>query len=211
MNSRLRNRSAWKGFLFFLVLALNIAGAAASEDDHADDRKQLHALMDEVEAGLNAQNIDRLTALMTDDVTVTWLNAVVSRGKGEVRAYYGRMVGGEGAVLKKYLTRVSLDAPARFYGDVAVAEGKAADEFFPHARDPFQFDSRWSSTLRKIDGQWKIATLHLSTNVFTNPLMAEAERWLWRAGLGGLAVGILAGLLLCWLRRFCPCRRGKCA
>ena len=199
----LPERFAWRGLLIVLALWASVAGgiAFADEDARAEDRRQLHALMDEVEAGINAQSVDRLAAVMADDVTVTWLNAEVSRGTNEVKAYYSRMVGGEGAILKKYTTRISLGAPARFHGDVAIAEGKAEDSFFPHARGPFTLDSRWSSTLRKVDGQWKIAALHLSANVFTNPLMAEAERWIWLSGAGGLALGALALFLLTRLRR----------
>lgn len=196
--------TAWRRLLIAaLCVGATVAGhARAGEDDaRAEDRKQLLALMTEVEAGINAQSVDRLTAMMSDDVTVTWLNAEVSRGKSEVKAYYSRMVGGEGAILEKYVTRVTLGAPARFFGDLAVAEGKAADEFFPHSRGPFRLDSNWSSTLRKVDGQWKIATLHLSTNVFTNPLMAEAGRWIWYAGTGGFLIGAIAVWLVLRLRR----------
>jgi len=196
---------AWRQSLAILALCTGAMAAGNAHADEADaraeDRKQLRALMSEVEAGINAQSVERLTALMSDDVTVTWLNAEVSRGKGDVKAYYSRMVGGEGTILEKYLTKVSLGAPARFVGDIAMAEGKAADEFFPHARGPFRLDSNWSSTMKKIDGQWKIVTLHLSTNVFTNPLMAEAKRWTWYSGAGGFVTGALAVFLLLRLRR----------
>lgn len=196
-------RSLWRRLLLALVIGIGVAGGGvrADDDGHAEDRRQLLALMAEVEAGINAQSAERLAAMMTDDVTVTWLNAEVSRGRDEVKAYHARMVGGEGTILKKYTTKVRLGAPARFYGDVAVAEGTADDEFFPHARDPFHLDSRWSSTLRKVDGQWRIVTLNLSTNVFTNPLMAEAARWIWIAGAGGLVAGGMAVFLLLRLRR----------
>lgn len=193
--------SAWWMWLAIMALSTCAATAGADAGEHSEDRKQLRALMTEVEAGINAQSADRLTALMSDDVTVTWLNAEVSRGKDEVKAYYGRMVGGEEAILNKYLTKVTLGAPARFYGEVAVAEGTAADEFFPRARDVFRLDSRWSSTMRKVDGQWRIVTLHLSTNVFTNPLMAEATRWIWFAGGGGACAGGLLVFLLLRRRR----------
>jgi len=177
------------------------AGFAADAAAREDDRKLLRALMAEAEAGINAQSADRLIALMSEDVTVTWLNAEVSRGKAEVKAYYQRMVGGPGTILKKYVTKVSLSKPARFYGDIAIADGKAADEFHPHARGEFRLDSNWSSTMAKIDGQWRIVTLHLSSNVFTNPLLAEAERMVYYAAGGGLVAGLALMFLILRLRR----------
>ena len=177
------------------------AGFGADADPRAEDRKLLRVLMAEAEAGINAQSADRLVALMSDDVTVSWLNAEVSRGKSEVKAYYGRMVGGPGAILRKYVTKVTLSRPARFYGDIAIGDGKAADEFFPHARGSFRLDSNWSSTMAKSDGQWKIVTLHLSSNVFTNPLLAEAERMVYYAAGGGLLAGLLLMFIALRLRR----------
>jgi ketosteroid isomerase-like protein len=178
--------------LFALICACSrLAGAADIPDPHAEDRKALLKVFSEMEAGINEQNIERLLAQMTDDAVVTWLNAEVSRGKAEIRAYYRRMVGGKDAILSKYTTKAAVSAPARFFGDIAIANGTMADEFFPLSRDVFKLDSRWSSTSAKIDGQWKVVGLHFSSNVFTNTLTAELERAIWIAGGGGLIAGLL--------------------
>jgi hypothetical protein len=47
-----------------------------------------------------------------------------------------------------------------------------------------------------VGGEWKIVSLHLSSNVFTNSLTAELTRALWYAGGAGLVVGGLAGWLI---------------
>jgi len=180
------------------VVAISLIGAtgwAQQPDPHAEDRAQLRAMLAEFEAAINAQSIDRMVAVMDDNVTVIWLNAEVSRGKDEVRAYYGRMVGHDKAILSKYLTKASLGAPAKFYGDVAIADGSAMDEFYPIARGFFRLDSRWSTTVIKNAGQWKILALHLSSNVFNNPLLDEVQTNIVKAGIAGL----LIGLALMWL------------
>jgi len=168
---------------------------AADPDPHEADRKQLLALFAEVEAAINDQNVDRMLAQMDDHVTVVWLNAEVSRGKQDVKAYYGRMVGTEQAILKKYLTKAKVGAPAKFYGDVAVADGSTADEFYPNARGVFKLDSRWSAALARNSGEWKIVSLHLSSNVFNNPLLDEVKADIFYAGAGG----VLGGLILMYL------------
>ena len=174
---------------------------AADPDPHEADRKQLLAIFAEVEGGINDQNIDRMLKTMDDNVTVIWLNAEVSRGKEQVRAYYRRMVGGEQATLKKYLTKAKVGAPAKFYGDVAVADGSAADEFYPNARGVFRLDSRWSTTLSKTSGEWKVVSLHLSSNVFTNPLIEELETDIYIAAAGGIVVGMIVMFVVMRFRR----------
>src|SRR5215470_11465073 len=148
------------------VGAVLLLGAAWAQqpDPRTEDRKQLRAMLAEFEAAINAQSIERMVAEMDDNVTVIWLNAEVSRGKDQVRAYYGRMVGHEKAILNKYLTKATIGAPAKFYGDVAIADGSTADEFYPIARGVFKLDSRWSTTVVKNpSGEWRIVLLHLSS------------------------------------------------
>lgn len=185
--------------LLWLLLLGTLSGGvrAADPDPYAQDRQQLLKVFREIEAAINAQDVDRMVQQMVPTATVTWLNAEVSRGHAEIKGYYQKMMKGEQRILDRYTTAAKVGAPARFYGngEVAVADGSAEDSFFPVARGPFNLSSRWTATCAKIDGQWKVVELHLSSNVFTNPLIEEAKKAIWYAGAGG-AVG---GALLVWL------------
>lgn len=187
--------------IFTLFLAIISVGEAFADDvdPHAADRQALLKVFREIEASINAQDIDRMVAQMDPAATVTWLNGEVSRGHAEIRAYYQRMLKGEQRILDRYLTAAKVAASARFLGngDVAVADGTMEDEFFPVARGPFRLQSNWTSTSARVDGQWKVISLHLSSNVFTNSLLAEAKNALWYAGGGAAVAGVLLGLLLC--------------
>ena len=190
----------------FLVLVALLGQASASPadpDPYAADRQALIKIFREIEASINAQDIDRMVAQMTPDATVTWLNGEVSRGHAEIKAYYHRMVQGEQRILDRYLTTAKLGASARFFGhgEVAVADGTMVDEFFPVARGPFSLNSNWTSTSAKIDGQWKVVSLHLSSNVFTNSLIAEAKAAVWWAAGGAAVAGLASGWLIGRMRR----------
>jgi ketosteroid isomerase-like protein len=166
---------------------------------HQEDRQALLKILSGVESAINAQDIESLIAQMNPDCTVTWWNAEISRGHGEIRAYYWRMVKDEGRIISKYTTKAKLGAHARFVGsggDVALADGSMEDEFFPIIRGTFKLNSRWSATAAKSGGEWKIVNLHLSSNIFTNPLISELTRALWYAGGAGLLIGGLAGWFL---------------
>lgn len=195
-------RSLFLALLF--SLGLNPMTYAA-EDDRAADRQALLLILKDVETGINDANVDLMARHIDDKAVVTWLNAEVSNGPDEVRAYFRRMVGdAPGTILSKYSTHPQIAGPATFYGDFAVAHGTTADEFTPHHRSVFRFDTRWTASLRKSDGQWKIVALNLSTNTFNNVLTAELERTALYTGLGGLAAGVVAAGAWGFLRR----RRG---
>jgi len=189
--------------LIFALFLLPLTMARAADDPHAEDRKELLKVFREIEAAINAQSVDRMVMQMAPDATVTWLNGEVSRGHAEIKGYYERMVKGEKRILDKYTTAAKVSAPARFFGggEVAVADGTTEDEFFPVARGPFRLSSNWTSTSAKIDGQWKVVGLHLSSNVFTNPLMDEAKSAVWYTATGCLAGGFVLGWLTARIRR----------
>jgi ketosteroid isomerase-like protein len=190
-------RARW--WFALAVTALSPVSSPAQDDPHKEDRKAMLRILSEVEKAINAQDIEGIIAQMHPNCTVTWWNAEISRGHNDTRAYYRKMVKDEGRYISKYLTQAKLGAPARFVsaaGDVAVADGSMEDEFFPIIRGPFKLSSRWTATVAKSDGQWKIATLHLSSNVFTNTLIAELTQAMWYAGGAGLLAGGLAGWFL---------------
>ena len=186
----------WK--LLFLFLVGCGPALAADADPYADDRAALLKVFREIEASINAHDVDRMVTQMHPSATVTWLNAEVSRGHEEIKAYYNRMVKGPDRILEKYTTAAQVAAPARFFGNgtIAVADGTTEDDFYPVARGHFHLSSRWTSTSAKIDGQWKVVGLHLSSNVFTNDLIAEAKRVAIYAGVGGALGGLLIGWLI---------------
>jgi hypothetical protein len=164
-------------------------------DPHAADREHLLKIFHEVENSINSQSLERMAQQMDANATVVWANGEVSRGPAEILAYYDRMVKGKDRILTKYMTSAKLSGHARFLGDgsVAIADGTMEDEFFPIIRGPFKLDSKWTMTAARINGEWKVVSLHLSANVFNNVLLDEAKKALMYTSGGGLLAGLLGG------------------
>jgi len=188
-----------------LLLALPLAAFAQPDpaDPHAADRQLLLKILSEVEASINSQSLDRMVQQMDPNATVVWANGEVSRGPAEVLAYYDRMVKGPDRILTRYTTAAKLSGHARFLGDgsVAIADGSMEDEFFPIIRGPFKLSSKWTATIQKANGEWKIVSLHLSANVFNNVLLDEAKSALLYTSGGGLLGGAIFGFFLGRRRR----------
>jgi hypothetical protein len=60
----------------------------------------------------------------------------------------------------------------------------------------FGAKSRWTATLVKHEGRWKLAAYHLSMNVMDNALLDGAKGAVWVSGVVALAVGLGAGVYL---------------
>lgn len=190
----------WVGACALLACTAGWAATTPALDPaggRVEDRQQLRVLLDQMEKAISTLDVEAAILLMTPNAVVTWQNAEVSRGPAEIRAYYTRMMKGSGAapIVKKFSTKATLGGPAVFYADSAVAYGRTVDSFELTDGLKFELNAIWTTTVVKVDGQWKVAALHFSTNLFDNPLLNAAERMVWIAA----GAAFVAGLALAWL------------
>jgi ketosteroid isomerase-like protein len=183
-----------------LSLAFALGGQQPVKEDTVHD--ELRALKKELTEAVNANNLDALVALLDDNVVVTWQNAEVSRGPDQVRAYYDRMMKGDKRIVESVHIEPVVDELAHLYGNTGVAFGSSKDHFkLTDGRD-FVFESRWSGTMVKKEGKWKVASFHASTNTFDNPIIWIAVKRVgfWTGAIAG-AAGLIIGLAATWLLR----------
>lgn len=170
---------------------------AAQEDPaHEELRELRRRLVDAV----NTNDMAKLMALLDDDVVVTFMNNEVARGPQGVKDYYDRMMTGEDRVVETYSTDATVDELTHLYGDTGVAFGSSRDQFrLTDGRD-FQTATRWTATLVRKDGDWKVAAFHASANMFDNPVLSIAIRRTaaWAGGIAGV-VGLVIGFGLAWI------------
>lgn len=189
----------------FAILALLLGSwtgpASAQADAREADRAQLRSLLAGVEQALNGQDLDAIVPLLHPEVVVTYQNGEVTRGIDQVRSFYDRMLIGPEAVVKEFSTRPSVSAPATFHGDTAVAHGTTEERYVLAEGLDFTLDTRWTATVARDGGAWKVASLHFSGNLFDNPILTGTRRTVWMAAGGGLLAGMLLMLLFGRLRR----------
>ena len=188
-----------------MVLALMASGRAqAAEDDSTHD--ELRALMKEFIAVYNSGDLDKVATYLEDNVVITWQNAHVDKNPQEVKAFCETMIKGPNRVVDKSSISPEADALSLLYNDgqTAIAYGHSNDHYKLTNGTEFDQLTRWSATLIKKEGQWKVASVHISTNMFDNPVLNLAVKttaW-WCSGLAGGA-GMIFGFVVSWL----VCRR----
>ncbi len=185
------------------TLLLAFACGCAVHADPTEDlaHKDLRVLRDGLLAGMNSGDIEAQLPFMHPNVVVTWHNAVVSRGRDGVRAYLDKMLHGPSPVVKKYGADVQVDELSILYGDTAVAFGSAQEHFIMASGRSIDLPARWTATLEKVDGKWLVAALHVSDNIFDNPLLNQTKAALVWVGVGALVVGAFVGWLIGRRRR----------
>lgn len=121
----------------------------------------------------------------------------------EVKAYYEEMTKGPNRVVQKSTIQPEADDLSFLYNDgkTAVAWGNSKDHYLLTDGTEFDQDTRWSATVVKKDGKWKVVSVHISVNMFDNPVLhlAIKKTGIWAgsiAGGGGLLVGLIIGALI---------------
>ena len=175
--------------------------AQTAPSDAETLHQELRALRDTMQAALNRRDLDTLLDNLTDDVVFTTMNGDRVQGKEAVRAYYGKMLGGSGAVVKSIDVHFEADALSHLYGDTAVSFGHSRDRYELAGGEVWEVSPQWSATLVRQDGRWRIAQFHYSVNMLDNPVLAAQRKLL----LGGGAATALAALAL----GFALGRRGR--
>lgn len=158
---------------------------------------ELGALRDSVLAALNAGDFEKLLPLLTPGVVLTFQNAEVARGRAGVKSFLEQNTSGPAALVQSFRLEAKADAAPALYGDAtAVLTGSAAETFRMANGKELALAGRWTATAVRTDGQWQLAALHTSTNLFSSPLIDSTKKAGRNASIASLLIGLFAGWIL---------------
>jgi ketosteroid isomerase-like protein len=173
-----------------------LVARAQETPQNTADHNALRAMLIDAEKAINAHQIDGIVKYLDPNVNVIFQNAEVADGVPAVQAFYTRMFDKNNPVLKDFSTKASADVLSEIYGNTAVAYGTTLDHYTFAAGMTMDLTSKWSATLVKENGQWKVVSLQFTSNLFDNPLLSKATASAKYFGIGGLIVGLILGFIL---------------
>jgi ketosteroid isomerase-like protein len=162
---------------------------------------ELRAVKDRLVQAVNSKNVAALMADVTPDVAFTAINNDTVVGSDKVKAYYDKMLSGSSRFLNDFSMSAEADDLSRLYANntVAVATGRADATLDLRGGSAMKYTLplRWTATLSRSNGPWKLAAVHFSADLSDNPyLTALSSFWKWVAagtGLAGLVIGFFVG------------------
>ena len=171
----------------------SVPDAAVQEAIH----EQLRALRDRMFAAYEKRDMDALLTDVAPNVVITWQNADRNIGHDEFLAFYNRMMNPKNGVVKDVSSSFAVDGLSFLYSDdTAIAHGTQTDMFDLNDGSNLTLNSKWTATVIKQNDAWKVASFHVSANIFDNPILDVAKGWLMKAGIAGAVVGLIIGLLI---------------
>lgn len=164
--------------------------------------QELRQMRDGLMTAMNKGDVEGTLKYLETNVVITWQNAEVSRGHDGVRAYYNRVMTGPNKIVQSFSCSINPDELTMLYGDnMGICYGSSEEHYQLTDGRELDIKGRWTATLVKENGQWLVASLHCSTNLFDNAVLTLAKKAAWIAGAICFGLGILISVLLGLLRR----------
>jgi hypothetical protein len=166
------------------------APGAAENPVHQELRQLRTNVLEAIASG----NVDRQLQYVHTNIVITWQNGDVCRGHQGLRDFYARF--GKDA-FKGYKVPPTPAELTIMQGDnTGISYGHSVAQYTLFGRT-YEFNNHWTATLVKDNGNWKLASYHVSLDALNNPLINAAKKGL-MAGAGiscviGLVIGIVIG------------------
>lgn len=176
--------------------AASFASLALAEDRH-EDHEALRALLKQSVSALNSGNIEALRGYTVPDVLVTTAEQHRSNSFDEFKKYYDGLFSGPDASLTKVSFQPVADDLTRFISEnVGVVTGTSNDSYTFQDGEVRSMATRWTGTLVKEGGQWKIASFHFGVNFTENPVVDAMKSFILKAAIGSGLIGLILGFLV---------------
>jgi hypothetical protein len=171
------------------------ADGVASEQVH----DELRALRDGLLAAIKQRDKVAILKFLDAEVVLTLQDGeqlVSVRGQAQAADYLERLLTGPDAGVKELNVDLVVDDKTILHGDAAgIAYGSSNDSYVLRDGSKFTLKTRWTATVVKRDGEWKLASLQAGSSLFQNPVTDAYRSTLPKAA----GISFLVGCLLCWI------------
>ena len=184
-----------------LILVAPALSAQDADADREADHQALRKLREEMVAAFNRLDMKAFRATFGKSFAFTGADQQIAASLEDLQAYHKKWFEGDDALLEKIELTAEADGKTQFTGDdTGFAYGTAQCRYHLTAGATVDIPARWTATMQKIDGEWKVITAHVGVDVLDNPVMTASVGF-WKAcAAGGGVGGFVLGLLLCMIR-----------
>lgn len=187
--------------LTFLLCVGGSLSAFVADDNREADHAALRALRDKISQAIDSQDIKALASCFAKEFAFIAVNQTVVTNETQMQEFFDQMFHSKDALVTSMKTEPKADIPTRFVdANTGVCYGSSKDTYTMKSGKVVEMNIRWTATVVKENGEWKVAVVHVGTDFLNNPVLEGVEKFTkvvgLVAGVGGLLVGLLAGRLL---------------
>ncbi|HKS41218.1 MAG TPA: hypothetical protein VJX74_11460 [Blastocatellia bacterium] len=189
-----------KCLLLCFIMAL--VAASAQAEDRQQDHDELRQMLKTATDAMNSKNLDALAPLFYNKFSITTVDQKLFTNLADFKAYYEGLYSGDNAPLKNIMFKPEADALTEFIGDnIGLSHGTSTDTYTFSDGDTRVMTSRWTATVFKDNGKWRILNLHIGADLLANPVVSTLKSYVYKAGIGAGLGGLIVGFAVAWILR----------
>lgn len=151
-----------------LMISLPIYSQEAPGNREAD-HEALRALKTKVAEAIGKQDLDALATFFAKEFAFTTSDQTLITSKAELKTYYDKVFREKDSVVTSIASVPEADVLTRFVSEnVGYCYGTTKDTYTLRRGGKITLDARWTATVVKEDGEWKIAAVHTGVNFLDN-------------------------------------------
>jgi ketosteroid isomerase-like protein len=188
-----------KTFLFACCAFAALAGtvlAQAPDAEREGDKDALRALGRRFEEAINRGDVMSLADAVLPEATAVFMTNDEVTGLPAMQRFFDGIKAqlGPGS---RYTIHLKPD-DTNFHGDLAIAHGVSEETARLGNGTEIAYVTKWTAVLKKVDGRWQAARLHVSLDPINNSIIDlkfRMQKWVLAGigALGGLALGFILG------------------
>jgi hypothetical protein len=178
-----------------VVLAMVRLDAETADAGREADHHALRALLGAVTESLNTDDLGKLQSHLATSFVITFADQKRFTEAAAIQAYRDNLR------RERHLERATFapvaDALTTFLdADCGVCTGTSSDSFSFAGGTTVTLISRWTATVVRQNGEWKIAALHAGVDLLDNPLLAGARDFATKLAIGAALIAGILGLII---------------
>lgn len=189
-------------FLSLASLALHLgATSLLAVDDREADHVALRQLRDKVVTGINNLDSKVLAPCFAKDFAFTTVNQTVITNQAQFQNFFDHMFHSKDSLVTAMHTEPKADILTRFTDqNTGICYGSSVDTYTLRTGESVTMNLRWTATVVKEDGQWKVAMAQAGTDFLDNPVLTRLGSF-WKTvaisgAIGGLVLGAVLGVTM---------------
>jgi len=195
-----RNLKTLALVLMTLISAVGTLQARAAEDNREADHVALRALRDKVATAIDKQDMKALASCFAKDFAFIAVNQTLLTNETQVQEFFDRMFRSSEALVSSLKTEPKADIPTRFLdANTGICYGTSKDTYTMKSGKAVEMNVRWSATVVKENGEWKVALAQVGTDFLDNPVLDGVKAFATKLGIGAGIGGLVVGLVIGWL------------
>lgn len=188
--------------LVLLVSLLMSAAAHAQSPGTRADHEALRKLKGDATEAVNRRDYSAMRKLLRHPFMATVVTQDNFTDFDKLEAYFENLYTRDFLRMKSVSVAAEADDLSQiFEGPFAVTKGSTKERYELADGRTFDMDGRWTAVSLKENGEWKLLAIHTGANFLDNPVIAAIEKSVVWTGLGGAAVGLLAGFAAGWFAK----------